>query len=94
MDEWSTRRGREARAAYRAECEERNAPCWLCGQPIDYGAISGTPNAFELDHRLPRADYPELTFEPSNFAPAHSSCNRARGKKDVPLPLGPLTAAW
>ena len=91
---WQTRRAQNLRNDYRDQCEEANAPCWLCGQPINYHAAANTPNAFELDHFLPQDDYPELALEPSNFRPAHCSCNRARGKREAPTALGPTTTKW
>lgn len=93
-DGWGTRRARELTATFRADCEEKNSPCWLCLQPIDYAAPGGTTNAFELDHALPRAEYPELALEPDNFRAAHSGCNRSRGKRDAPAILGPTTIEW
>lgn len=91
---WGGRRSQQVTAAFKAECEAVNAVCWLCHQPIDYQARSGTMNAFELDHYHPRSDYPELAWEESNFRPSHASCNRSRGKKGAPALLGPLTASW
>lgn len=92
--EWGGSRAVAATAEFKAESEACAAPCWLCQQPIDYAAPAGTPDAFELDHYYPRSEYPELTWDPSNFRAAHSSCNRARGKRDAPLGLGPLSAVW
>ncbi|MDK8637518.1 HNH endonuclease [Corynebacterium imitans] len=91
---WGGRRAVEVTAAYREQCAADGLPCWLCGQPIDYNAAGGTPNAFELDHFYPRTDYPELTWEESNFRPSHSGCNRSRGKRDAPAAIGPTTIAW
>ena len=62
-----------------------NAPCWICGQPIDYRAKVNphtgeyNPMAWEPDHYLPRAEYPELTYDLSNIRPSHAGCNRSRG---------------
>lgn len=94
MGVWQSTRGQKIRAAYLAECREKNFPCWLCSQPIDYDAPANSPNAFELDHFLPQDDYPDLVFEHDNFRPAHCSCNRARGKRDAPAALGPRTIEW
>ena len=82
------------RKNYRAKCEAENAPCWLCGQPIDYQAAALHPNAFEVDHYLPRRDYPELILEETNFRPSHCSCNRSRGARDDILEIGPTTIDW
>lgn len=94
IPEWTGRLRRKTTAAYKKRCQEIGARCWLCEQPIDYTAPPGTTNAFELDHFYPRADYPELTWEETNFRPAHASCNRARGKRDAPTALGPTTIDW
>ena len=87
-DKWTGRAAANLRREYLEQCRAINAACWLCNQPINYDARPGTPNSFEPDHFLPRADYPELALDPDNLRPAHASCNRSRGKKDRPLPLG------
>lgn len=92
--EWGGRRAVAETADYKAECAAEDARCWLCLQPIDYAAPAGSPDAFELDHYYPRAEFPELTWERSNYRPAHSSCNRSRGKRDAPIALGPTTIDW
>ena len=38
--------------------------CWLCGHPID-------PDDYTVDHVLERSTHPHLTFDPSNWRPAH-----------------------
>ena len=69
-----TRRYMKLRAIFLDGCKEANAPCWLCGQPIDYriphnDPVTGAVNreAFELDHAYPRSTHPELAEDPSNF---------------------------
>ena len=63
-----------------------DAPCWICGQPIDYRAKSSNrdynPRAWEPDHVLPRSEYPELTYDLTNIRPSHAYCNRSRGQSD------------
>ena len=44
--------------------------CWICGRPIT------TDEDYTVDHVKERRHYPELTWEPSNWRPAH------RRKKD------------
>nr|DAJ39236.1 MAG TPA: restriction endonuclease [Caudoviricetes sp.] len=89
-----TRRYMKLRAIFLDECKEANAPCWLCGQPIDYriphnDPVTGAVNreAFELDHAYPRSTHPELAEDPSNFRPSHRACNlkRSDGKGDLPM---------
>lgn len=61
---------------------ERNAPCWICGKPINYAAKPGNADAYEPDHYLTVAQYPEFANDIANLRPAHSRCNRSRGAKD------------
>lgn len=93
-DEWGTRAGKKLGREFKTQCQENNATCWLCHQPIDYTAPPQTPNAFEPDHAIPRDTAPELALDPTNLRPAHCSCNRSRGKRDIPLPIGPQTRTW
>jgi 5-methylcytosine-specific restriction endonuclease McrA len=72
---------RTLRANYKAQCQARNAPCWLDGQPIDYGATPQSPLAFEIDHAIPRAERPDLAYDLNNLRPSHARCNRARANK-------------
>jgi len=53
-----------------------NAPCWICGQPIDYTITDG-PEAWSPDHYRPRRANPELGLDPDNIRPAHRRCNVA-----------------
>ena len=92
----STRRWRERvrPACYRRDAAVQ-APCWICGQPIDYTAAPGTPDAWEPDHYYSPDDYPELAEDMTNIRPSHSSCNRSRhkGEKDD-LNIGNTTRKW
>ena len=89
-------RGRQWRvvsAKFRRRCAEQSAPCWLCGQAIDYEAKAQTPGAFEADHLHPVSTHPHLAFLPGNLRPSHSSCNRSRG--NAPATAGAwVRAAW
>ena len=89
-----TRRYLKMRREFFEQCKDADAACWWCGQPIDYtiphsDPVTGhvNPDAFELDHAYPRSTHPELAEDPSNFRPAHRSCNNKRsdGKGDLPL---------
>ncbi|WP_291479835.1 HNH endonuclease [Corynebacterium sp.] len=93
-DQWGDRAGKDLARKFKAHCRELGAVCWLCHQPIAYDAPAQTSDAFEPDHAVPRDVAPELALDWDNLRPAHCSCNRARGKRDVPLPLGPQTRAW
>lgn len=92
--QWGDRAGKDLARRFKAACQEQGQPCWLCHQPIDYGAPPQTSDAFEPDHVVPRSVAPELALDWDNLRPAHCSCNRSRGERDVPLPLGPATRAW
>ena len=97
-DSWQSSQGK----AVRLRCFERDrkadARCWLCGLPIDYSLgpakRTGTPDAWEGDHKKPRDKYPELALDPANILPAHSHCNRSRGKKAGLSELGKPTRDW
>jgi 5-methylcytosine-specific restriction endonuclease McrA len=56
--------GRRATAA-KAYCQRvYGFTCWLCGHKID-------PDDYTVDHVVERALAPHLTWEPSNWRPAH-----------------------
>ena len=84
-----TRRYRQLRARFLAECQASAVPCWLCAQPIDY-----TIPWFELDHLYPRSTHPELSEDYGNFRASHRSCNRERGNKMPRGGLGVPTRRW
>ena len=83
-----SRRYRQMRADFRAQCEALNLPCRCCGLPIDYAAPPNDPDAFELDHVISRKARPDLAYDPSNFAPSRHACNRAKGAGPTPSTLG------
>lgn len=70
-----------------------NAPCWICGQPIDYRAPVGTPDAWEPDHFLPVSTHPEAAMDIGNLRPSHCSCNRSRGRRSVDS-IGARSRRW
>ena len=72
-------RWRKLRAQARQRDHTRNAPCWICHQPIDYQATRKTSDdAWEPDHYHPRSTHPHLTYEISNLRPSHAKCNQSR----------------
>lgn len=81
---------RKARLAVRRQ----RGGCWLCGRPIDYSLASPDPGSFEVDHKVAvNAGGPFL--DPSNLAPSHRRCNRA--KSDGPVngtKLLPTSRRW
>ena len=71
----------------RQQCFNRdsraNAPCWICGKPINYAGDSKTdPWAWQPDHVLDVHDHPELALDPGNIRPSHARCNNQRGQAD------------
>lgn len=93
-DQWNNRVGRELATRLKQQWAADNAPCWLCDQPIDYTAPPNHPDSVEADHVLPRKTHPELSLDPGNIKPAHSSCNRAKGERDAPPKIGVLSYPW
>lgn len=92
-----TRTSRFVREAkeFRERCRREDAPCWLCGMPIDYGAAPNTTDdSFNLDHYYPVSKRPDLQDDPAGFRPSHTSCNRLRGNSDPRKPLGRLSRVW
>lgn len=87
------RRYKNLKVQFRAQCSRSDAPCWLCGQAIDYTLPRDDAEAYSLDHRLPRSTHPELTEDINNFMPSHMSCNKSRGNR-APIALGTPTEQW
>lgn len=86
-----TRRLRKIKANYR---RDRPQPCMRCGQPIDYDAAPGEPNAFNLGHIKPWATHPELREDPANLQQEHETCNKAAGPRDTRPGLGITSQTW
>ena len=93
-DPWNSRAGRQLRAEVAAAYRAANAPCWLCGQPIDYDAPAHDPNALDIDHVKARKPYPHLALDRSNLRPSHCRCNRSRGVRDAGPGLGEPSEDW
>lgn len=83
----------------RKQCYDRDkrlkAPCWICGQPINYSVEpSTTPDSWEPDHRFAVKNHPELAEVPDNVMPSHKKCNRSRGSKAGINELGNQSRDW
>ena len=83
----------------RKQCYQRdkakNAPCWICKQPIDYSVKpSSTPDSYEPDHRHSVKTHPELAEVPENILPSHMKCNRSRGARAGINNLGRPSREW
>lgn len=72
-----------------------NAPCWICGQPIDYSlGISTCGDAWEADHYLDYNRHPELEYDLGNIRASHMHCNRSRQTRASIDQLGQLSRDW
>ena len=67
--------------AFKERCRRRSEPCWICGEEILYDADPGAQLGFELDHRIPVRDRPDLMWVQANFEASHQVCNRSRGAR-------------
>lgn len=90
----STRRYKALRAEFRTKCKARNAPCWLCGNPIGYDLPRDHPESFNLDHFIPKSERNDLAEDPRNFRPSHKDCNERRGNDQPHIDLGHLSESW
>lgn len=71
-----------ATTPYRLACAQADAPCALCGDPIDYTLKGNQPAAFTVDHKHPLWAGGHPT-NPTNWQPAHRSCNSRRGAQET-----------
>lgn len=78
----------------RAEWSAANAPCWLCGQAIDYAAPAHDKEALDVDHVRPRSTHPHLALDRNNCRPSHVRCNRSRGNGPPRPDIGSVTESW
>jgi hypothetical protein len=78
-------------------------PCYICGKPINYSLQQGHKTildgklgdwACSVQHIRSRNAFPELTWEPSNWAPAHLQCNIEYGTGQASPSLGAVTPLW
>lgn len=84
---------RRRRDALRRHAKATNAPCHLCGHPIDYNLDYIHPMSFTADHLTPVAAGGSMT---GPLAPAHRSCNSRKGARTgTEQPATPRTTrAW
>jgi len=83
-----TARYRTDREAKRVEWQRRRRPCNICGQPLNYSLPKDHPEHFQLDHIKSRDKFPDLEFDPANWAPAHASCNKRKSNGEAAPGLG------
>jgi 5-methylcytosine-specific restriction endonuclease McrA len=90
---WSGRRAQDALRRVKAEGRRNNAPCCICDQGIDYSLAYPHPQSCSVQHMRSRKQFPELTWDPSNWAPAHLDCNKAAGVV-VEAGMGLMSEDW
>jgi 5-methylcytosine-specific restriction endonuclease McrA len=81
-------------AGRRQQWAARQAPCVLCGQRIDYSLPPDDPQAFTVEHTVPLSVDRARHYDPTNWQPAHRSCNSSRGNRPPPLDLGTPSRRW
>lgn len=82
---WGGRRAQQARALLATTLPR---PCSKCGRTVYPW------HSWDLDHLFDRKHYPELTWVPSNHAPAHSRCNRSAGASMGNRERAPRKRTW
>lgn len=85
---------RAMREDLKATWQRADAPCWICGQEVDYDGDPHLPDSFDLDHVKSRKKHPELALDPRNCKPSHVRCNRSRKNKDPRPPIGETSEDW
>jgi len=93
IPEWSGRRRAEALARVKAEGQRSGTPCCICRQGIEYSLEYPHPQSCSVQHVKSRKLYPHLTWDPSNWSPAHSDCNKSAGAEQA-LDLGVMSQEW
>ena len=92
MKAWNIGRARtqalqESKAVWSEAIDPRTGevglPCYICNQSIDYTLAYPDEDSCSIEHIKSRYDYPELTWDPANWAPAHLRCNKQKGRKGV-----------
>lgn len=91
---WGGRRAAEALQRVKAQGRRHRRPCCICGQQIDYSLPSRHPHGCTVQHVKSRRDFPQLTWDPSNWAPAHNECNLSAGTGEHPEQTGVVSQDW
>lgn len=70
--------------------------CVICGQGIDYDLPTSHPDSCSVQHLKPRSTHPHLTWDPTNWAPAHLVCNKSDGPRGrtATASLGLVSNDW
>lgn len=94
---WTGRRRANALDTTRRHGARLHLPCSICGQPINYQLRYPNPASCTVQHIKSRFLFPELTWDPANWAPAHLDCNQSAGDGTNPVTngqLGAITPLW
>lgn len=75
---WQGRAAQQALAWVKAKGRREGLDCCICGQPIDY-SLTGTEWSCSVQHLAARSTHPELTWDRTNWEPAHLKCNKQAG---------------
>lgn len=87
---WSGRRRAEATVWIKRKGRAEGLPCCICDQPINYSLVYPHPQSCSVQHLKSRKHFPELTWDRSNWAPAHLDCNKGAGTGET-ASLGVMT---
>ncbi len=90
---WSGRRRLDALRKVKAEGRRTEAACCICRQVIDYSLAYPDEQSCSVQHVKSRKLYPHLTWEPSNWKPAHLACNKSAGITED-LGMGVTSEDW
>jgi 5-methylcytosine-specific restriction endonuclease McrA len=85
---WEGRARAKALEQVKDKGRREGAPCVLCEQEINYDLDGNHPFGCTVQHLMPKSIYPELTWSPSNWAPAHRECNLHAGNKIIVGAIG------
>ncbi len=77
--QWGGRAAVDALRQIKRAGARKDAPCVICEAAIDYRLEYPNRLCCTVQHIKSRRDYPELTWNPKNWAPAHLQCNREAG---------------
>ena len=91
---WGGRRAAQALEHVKAMGRRKRTPCCICGQRIDYSLPSKHPHGCTVQHVKPRKFFPELTWAPSNWGPAHNECNTSYGTGERDQGAGVTSQEW
>ncbi|MHA7145457.1 hypothetical protein ACX80U_12140 [Arthrobacter sp. TmT3-37] len=93
IPDWSGRRRAEALEWVKAEGQRKGTPCCICKQGIEYSLTYPHPQSCSVQHVKSRKLYPQLTWDRTNWKPAHLDCNKSAGISEE-VGLGVMSEDW